>query len=86
MADLAEGINRGKIKSLALDVLEFENPQAWTPEYKAIVDGLLSHNQVLITPHVAGWTTESYEKIARVLSNKLIAHTTNLKNYPTKVD
>jgi D-3-phosphoglycerate dehydrogenase len=86
LADLAEGINRGKIKSLALDVLEFENPQAWTPEYKAIVDGLLSHNQVVITPHVAGWTTESYEKIARVLSNKLIAHTTNLKNYPTKVD
>ena len=84
--DLAEGINGGKLKSLALDVLEFENPDQWKDEYRQCIESLLSNNQVIITPHVAGWTTESYEKIAQVLSTKIIAYTTNLKNNPTKVE
>lgn len=72
-ADLVRALESGKVKGACLDVLENEKLKTLTPEQKARFDYLKDHPRVLITPHVAGWTLESYEKINRVLNDKIRA-------------
>jgi D-3-phosphoglycerate dehydrogenase len=62
-------IKSGKILGAGLDVLETEKfpmlgEQPWFDELK-------SSGKVLLTPHVAGWTFDSYRKISEVLAQKL---------------
>lgn len=85
-SDVWNSINSGKIKSFATDVLENENPAVWNEEEKALFQSMMSSNQVLITPHVAGWTFESYERIASVLADKIIDFTMKVKNNQMNVD
>ena len=64
-----QGIKDGKILGACLDVLEVEKfpamgEQAWFEE-------LRQSGKVLLTPHVAGWTFESYRKISEVMAEKL---------------
>jgi D-3-phosphoglycerate dehydrogenase len=80
LEDVQFGIISGKIKCFGTDVLENENLKTWTAEERRLVNDLTSSNQVLITPHVAGWTIESYQKIADVLAHKIIDYTTKAKN------
>ena len=66
---LLNGIERGKILAAGLDVLEVEkfpalSQQVW---YKELSD----NPRLLLSPHVAGWTHESYRRISEVLANKL---------------
>lgn len=86
MADVAEGIKSGKIKSYATDVLENESLETYSDVEKANLSALIKGNQILITPHVAGWSVESYYKIAKVLSEKILSYTTKVKNNRMKVD
>ena len=65
-------IKSGKIKQYATDVLENENLKSFTSSEIDLFESLLATNQVIITPHVAGWSHESYFSIADVLSKKLI--------------
>jgi D-3-phosphoglycerate dehydrogenase len=63
------GIKEGKILGAGLDVLEVEKfpglgEQAWYEE-------LRTSGKVLLTPHVAGWTFDSYRRISEVLGEKL---------------
>jgi D-3-phosphoglycerate dehydrogenase len=51
-------------------LFEGEKPEAF--------DYLLQANNVLLTPHIAGWTIESKEKLAQVIVDKII------KMYPFK--
>lgn len=71
-ASVLNWIKSGKIKQYATDVLENENLKAFNPCEIDIFKSLLATNQVIITPHVAGWSHESYFNIADVLSKKLI--------------
>ncbi|MBM3923831.1 MAG: hydroxyacid dehydrogenase, partial [Sphingomonadales bacterium] len=32
------------------------------------------HPRLLLSPHVAGWTVESYRGISEVLAQKILAH------------
>jgi D-3-phosphoglycerate dehydrogenase len=80
LSDVQLGIIGGKIKSFGTDVLENENLNTWTEAERRLIDELIASNQVLITPHVAGWTFESYQKIADVLAHKIMEYTTKLKN------
>ncbi len=62
-------INSGKILGAGLDVLQTEKfpalaEQAWYNELKA-------NDKVILTPHVGGWTFDSYRKISEVLADKL---------------
>ncbi|HVW96766.1 MAG TPA: NAD(P)-dependent oxidoreductase [Mucilaginibacter sp.] len=62
-------IGQGKILGAGLDVLEVEKfpalgEQPWFNE-------LRQSGKVLLTPHVAGWTFESYRKISEVMGEKL---------------
>jgi D-3-phosphoglycerate dehydrogenase len=75
-----QGIKGGKISSYACDVLENENFDRLSKEEKTLITEMTSENQVIITPHVAGWSTESYFKIATVLSEKIKGFTIKAKN------
>ena len=70
---LAEALQRGKLRGAALDVLENEQLAQLTDEQRHYLGELSDSGRVLLTPHVAGWTHESYEKISRVLAEKIIA-------------
>jgi D-3-phosphoglycerate dehydrogenase len=65
-------IKDGKIRAAGLDVLEVEkfpalSQQPWFIE-------LVQSGQVLLTPHVAGWTFDSYRKLSEVLAQKLAVY------------
>jgi D-3-phosphoglycerate dehydrogenase / 2-oxoglutarate reductase len=62
-------IANGKILGAGLDVLEQEKFPALAeqPWY----DALKNSEKVILTPHVAGWTFDSYRKISEVLAQKL---------------
>jgi D-3-phosphoglycerate dehydrogenase len=68
---LNKALQSGKLKGAALDVLEKEKLHALTPDEKKAFDLLKIHKQVLFSPHVAGWSRESYIKINEVLAAKI---------------
>ncbi len=79
--DLVAALQSGKILGAGLDVLEYEKLSFETlfeGEKPEAFDYLLQANNVLLTPHIAGWTIESKEKLAQVIVDKII------KMYPFK--
>lgn len=71
---IAHGLSTGKLRGLALDVLPNEKLATWSPSEKALFEQIASHPMTLFSPHVAGWTTESYWKINDALIDKIKAH------------
>ncbi len=71
LKDLLIALTEGKVIAAALDVLENENIKNFNPEDQAHFDELIKNPNVLLTPHVAGWSFESYEKINRILVQKI---------------
>lgn len=74
--DLAAALQSGKILGAGLDVLEyeklsFENLFIDSEKPKAF-EYLLQAENVLLTPHIAGWTFESHEKLAQTIADKII--------------
>ena len=68
---LNEALDRGILRGAVLDVLENEKFQRFTNEQKEEFEKLAQRENVLFSPHVAGWTFESYKKINRVLVKKI---------------
>lgn len=75
--DLADALKSGKVLGAALDVLEYEKASfeslfdaGKVPE---AFDYLLHAPNVILTPHIAGWTVESKEKLAQTIVNKIKA-------------
>ncbi len=71
LKDLAESIENGKVRGACLDVLENEKLQKLTDEQKVVFEKLTTSERVIFTPHIAGWTFESYIKINEVLIEKI---------------
>lgn len=73
--DLVEGLNSGKILGAGLDVLEYESSSFRSIYKKAdrskALKHLLSAENVLLSPHVGGWTFESHRKLAQTILNKI---------------
>ncbi|WP_224488692.1 2-hydroxyacid dehydrogenase [Robertkochia flava] len=76
-ADLVEALKTGKVLGAALDVLEYEKAS-----FEQLFDGgevpeafdyLLHADNVLLTPHIAGWTAESKQKLAQTIVDKIEA-------------
>ena len=65
------GLEQGIISGLALDVLPNEKIKSWSQEEQILFEKLKSYPNTLFSPHVAGWTTESYIKINTVLLEKI---------------
>ncbi len=70
---LVRGLESGKVRGAALDVLEYENMQAdGLGDVPEALRYLMESKRTVLTPHVAGWTVESKYKLAAVLADKLI--------------
>jgi D-3-phosphoglycerate dehydrogenase len=76
-ADLVAALKTGKIFGAALDVLEYEKLSFENlfidTEKPAAFNYLLEAENVLLTPHIAGWTYESHEKLAQTIVDKIKA-------------
>ncbi|MCC5936430.1 MAG: 2-hydroxyacid dehydrogenase [Lunatimonas sp.] len=68
---LNEALSRNILKGAMLDVLENERLQALSSAQKISFQRLTERPNVLFSPHVAGWTVESYVKINQVLVQKI---------------
>jgi D-3-phosphoglycerate dehydrogenase len=74
-SDLVSALQSGKILGAGLDVLEYEKLSFETlfdGEKPVAFEYLLNANNVLLSPHIAGWTIESKEKLAQVIVNKIL--------------
>lgn len=69
--DLLKAIESGKVKKAGLDVFENENLQSLNKEEKRNFEELIKSDKVVLTPHIAGWSVESKEKIAEILLEKI---------------
>ena len=77
---IVDALKSGKVKAAALDVLEyekssFENLDTSTSlgtRNKEDLQFLLESNQVIVTPHIAGWTHQSKEKLAQFIVDKIV--------------
>jgi len=71
LSAVVRGLQSGKIRGACLDVLENEKLGKLTPEQGAAFDYLRQSDRVILTPHIAGWTHESYVRINEVLVRQL---------------
>jgi len=69
--DVLTLLESGKLKGAALDVLENEKMNGLTIKEHQIYKALFERNNVVLSPHVAGWSFESYKKINEVLIQKI---------------
>ena len=73
-SDLVEGLKSRKILGAGLDVLEYEKSsfeKLSTKELPEDFQYLMDSENVLLSPHIAGWTFESHQKLAQVIVNKI---------------
>ncbi|MBB6611996.1 phosphoglycerate dehydrogenase [Pontibacter sp. Tf4] len=70
---LVKHLQKGTLKGAALDVLENERLHTLTEEQLANYSYLAKARNVVLTPHIGGWTHESYVKINEVLVQKIEA-------------
>jgi D-3-phosphoglycerate dehydrogenase len=73
--DLVTALKAGKILGAALDVLEYEKTSFENlfskNEIPEAFDYLIHSENVLLSPHIAGWTAESNVKLAQTIADKI---------------
>ena len=77
---LVDALKSGKVKAAALDVLEYEKSSfenldtstSLSARNKEDLQFLLDSDQVIVTPHIAGWTHQSKEKLAQFIVDKIV--------------
>ncbi len=74
-AALVQALKSGKVIGAGLDVLEYESTSFesfFEQELPEEFTYLLKSDAVLFTPHIGGWTQESYYKLSAVLADKIL--------------
>ncbi len=75
-SDLVKALKSGKIKGAGLDVLEFEKTSFEslfeTDTLPETLKELVAFDNVILSPHIAGWSFESKEKLARIITTKIL--------------
>ncbi|MEO8146665.1 MAG: NAD(P)-dependent oxidoreductase [Bacteroidia bacterium] len=75
IADLVKNLKSGKVLGACLDVLEYESTSFENLDAASLPDDykyLTQSENVILTPHIAGWTHESNYKLADVLVEKIL--------------
>lgn len=73
---LVHFLEHGKVRGACLDVSEYESVSFEKMDFSTLPEPfqyLIKSDKVILTPHIAGWTFESNEKIARILAAKITA-------------
>ena len=74
--DLVSALQLGKILGAGLDVLEYEKlsfEHLFTDgEMPVAFQYLINADNVILSPHIAGWTFESHAKLAQVIVDKIL--------------
>ncbi len=71
LSNVIEAINAHKIIGFATDVLPNEKLKSWSESEKNTFNSIKKFPNTIFSPHVAGWTVESYWKINDVLLEKI---------------
>ncbi len=72
MAPIVNALKSGKLLGVGLDVLECEDFSKFTETQRKNFDFLAHSDKTLLTPHIGGWSFESYEKISVILGTKIV--------------
>lgn len=73
--DVINALKNGKIIAAGLDVLEYEKASFENLESENEDLNYLKHaDNVILTPHIAGWTQESKLKLVKVIANQIIEY------------
>ena len=73
--DLVDGLKSGKVKGACLDVHEYEKTSFENLEFDELPEDfqyLLKADNVILAPHIAGWTHQSKERLAQVILDKIV--------------
>ncbi len=68
---LISALQQNIIAGAALDVLENEKPDSFSAQEKAEMNFLVRHPNVILTPHIAGYSVEAFYKMSKVIIEKL---------------
>ncbi len=68
---LINALNSHKVGGACLDVFENEKPNTFSQKEKEMYKELYAFDNVILSPHIAGWTHESKMKLSRVILEKL---------------
>lgn len=69
---LLEALDSGQVLGACLDVFENEKPITYTEKENLLYQDLFARENVLVTPHIAGWTVESKERLADLLLDRIM--------------
>ena len=75
-ADLVKHMKSGKVLGACLDVLEYESTSFENIDITDLPEPMqyiLKSEQIILTPHIAGWTHESNYKMSKIIADKMIA-------------
>jgi D-3-phosphoglycerate dehydrogenase len=71
LEDLIAALEQEKLRGVALDVLPNEDLNSYTPLENEQLERLTRKDNVLLTPHIAGYSYEAFERMSTVLLSKL---------------
>lgn len=69
--DLLHALENGKVIRAGLDVLPFEKSSFESIDAHPLLETFLQHPDILISPHIAGWTHESNIKTAEIICKRI---------------
>ncbi len=71
-ASIIKNLQHKKLRAAGLDVFENEKPNTFTESEIILYNQLYEFDNVILTPHIAGWTEESKLRLATILADKII--------------